>query len=264
MEEFKYLIPLILTSILSLIFLLCSIVKRKKLPPSPLKLPIIGNLHQVGSLPHRDLHSLARKHGPLMLLHLGSAPALIVSSADSACEIMRTHDLVFASRPVYKAFQKLLYGCKDVASAPYGDHWRRMKSILVLQLLSNKRVQTFRSIREEETAIFLKKIQESAGPVNLSEIFKKLNNDGVCRAAFGRKYSETENGKKFLLLLSDLMELLGSIDVGDFIPWLAWIGRLNGFDRKLDRVAKGMDQVLESVFQERSNGAHGKDGDNCW
>lgn len=51
--------------------------------------------------------------------------------------------------------------------------------------------------------------------------------------------------------MHDLMELLGFINIGDFIPWLDWIGRVNGFDERLDRIAKEMDEVLECVIQER-------------
>ncbi|QHO02747.1 Cytochrome P450 [Arachis hypogaea] len=61
---------------------------------SPPKLSMLENLHQVGLFPHRSLKSLAEKHGPLMLLHFDNVPVLVVSSADTAEEVMKTHDLV--------------------------------------------------------------------------------------------------------------------------------------------------------------------------
>ncbi|KAI3464159.1 hypothetical protein Pfo_020822 [Paulownia fortunei] len=233
-------------SVLVSVFLLWYITKwfckpdgNKNLPPSPPKLPILGNLHQLGSLPHLNLQFLAKKHGPLMLLHFGTVPVLIVSSADAAREIMKTHDLTFANRPAYKVYKKLLYDCKDVSS------------IFVHQLLSNKRVQSFRSIREEETALFMKKIRESSGSVNLTKMFYEFSNDGVCRSAFGRKYSVSENGKKSLMLLTEFLDLLRTINIGDFIPWLSWITWVNGFDKRVDKVAKELDDFLEGVIQER-------------
>ncbi|KAF5796172.1 putative psoralen synthase [Helianthus annuus] len=72
---------------------------HKNLPPSPRKLPLIGNLHQLGSSPHRALYAMAQTYGPLMLIRLGSVPVLVVSTVDAAREIMKTHDLVFSNRP---------------------------------------------------------------------------------------------------------------------------------------------------------------------
>ncbi|KAL7153538.1 hypothetical protein ABFS83_04G176200 [Erythranthe nasuta] len=236
---------------------------RKNLSPTLPKLPIIGNLHQLGSLPHRSLHILAGKHGPLMLLHFGGIPVAIASSAEAAREVMKTHDLNFGNRPIFKAYKKLLYDCKNVSVAPYGEYWRKAKGIFVLQLLSNKRVQSYRSIREEETALLIKRIDEeysssSGKPVNLSMMFSEISVDGICRSAFGAKCSDSGSGKKFLAAMAELMELLGAISVGDFIPWLSWISCVIGYDKRVDKVGKELDCFLEGVIQE-----HMGNSDKC-
>ncbi|GMP35371.1 hypothetical protein CsSME_00007833 [Camellia sinensis var. sinensis] len=230
---------------------------RKNRPPSPPKLPIIGNLHQLGLLKHRSLQSLARKHGPIMLLHLGNVPALVISSADAASEIMKNHDLIFANRPKSRIFKRLMYDCKAVSVAPYGELWRQLKSIMVLQLLSNKRVQSFHSVRVEEIADMMNKITELSSlslPVNLSEMFTSLTNDVISKAAFGRKYGGGESGKKFKQLLKDYLGLLSRFDVGKLFPWLGWLSRVNGFDVEVGRVATELDEFLEGVVEERLNG----------
>ena len=118
-----------------------------------------------------------------MLLHFGSIPTLVVSSADAAQEILKTRDVIFPGRPNSIMFQKLLYNYKDVATAQCGEYWRQMKSILVLNLLSNKRVQSFQAVREEEICLVIEKIKQtcSSSYVNLSKVFVKLINDVVCR-----------------------------------------------------------------------------------
>ena len=133
---------------------------RGRLPPSLPKLPLIGNLHQLGSNPHRYLQSLSRRHGPLMLVHFGKVPVLIVSSADAAREIMKTHDLIFASRPDLNVSSRLNYNNRNVIFAPYGEFWRQGRSICVLHLLSNKRVLSYRGVREEETSLMVDKIRK--------------------------------------------------------------------------------------------------------
>ncbi|KAK6135624.1 hypothetical protein DH2020_030635 [Rehmannia glutinosa] len=254
--------PFVFPVVISL-FLLWSITKwlrkpveKTNLPPSPPKLPIlIGNLLPGGrlSLPHQNLYSLAQKHGPLLLLQLGPIPMLVVSSADAAREIMRTHDLNFANRASFKVQKKLLYNGKNVSLAPYGEYWRQVKRIVVLQLLSNKRVQSFRSIREEETSILMNKIREHRGrPLNLTDLFSQFTNYVICKSAFGGQYNhESENSKKFLVLLDEFSDLLGTVTIGDFVPWLSWISRVNGFDKKVDRFVKRMDDFLEGVIRDR-------------
>ncbi|XP_047331940.1 cytochrome P450 736A117-like [Impatiens glandulifera] len=231
------------------------------LPPSPPKLPIIGHLHCFGKHPHRSLLSLSRSHGPIMLLKLGSSSAVVISSAAAAREIMKTHDLVFSSRPDSKINRKLLYNLKDVAAAPYGEYWRQLKSICVLQLLSTLKVKSFRSVREEEVLLMVERIEEAKRKnilVNLSETFSKIANDVVCRVSLGRKYDEGEDGRSFRRLLMEFLQLLGTVNVGDFLPWLGWINKVNGLDTTVNRVAKEMDEFLEEVVKEKMKDHRGE------
>lgn len=226
---------------------------KKNLPPSPPKLPIIGNLHQLSSYPHRSLSALAKRYGPLMLLHLGNVPMLVVSSADAAREVMKTHDIFFSSRPKSTPADKIFYGCKDVSMSPYGEYWRQIRSVCVLHLLSSKRIHSFRNVRAEEVALVIEKIKlhasSSSSPINLSEVLFKLSNDLVCRLAFGRKYSESNLRE----VMGEAGVLLGSFHVRDYIPWLGWLCDLNGFNTRLARAAKELDDFLDGVVQEHEN-----------
>ncbi|KNA16978.1 hypothetical protein SOVF_084530 [Spinacia oleracea] len=224
---------------------------RKHLPPSPSKLPIIGNFHQIDKkLPHRSLHALAKQHGAVMLLHFGRSPVLIVSSAEAACTIMKSHDTIFADRPALSMFKRLLYDCRDVATAPYGDYWRRVRSICVNQLLSYNRVQAFRVVREEEIALIVQEIRRSPTAVNLSKMFSKFATDVICRAAFGMKFNGERDGINFMELHEKHEELVGRINVGDFIPWLGWINHVNGVERDVKTVTRDMDRFLQRLVQE--------------
>ncbi|XP_019181897.1 PREDICTED: cytochrome P450 71A3-like [Ipomoea nil] len=231
----------------------------KNSPPSPPKLPILGHILQLGSYPHRYFHQLSKQYGPLILLQFGSVPVLVASSSDAAREIMKDHDLIFSDRPKSTITDRLLYGAKDVAFAPYGEYWRQVRSICVLHLLSNKRVQSFRNVREEETQLMVQKIKQSCGsPINLTDILLWLNNNIISRVALGRKYYTEEDGqneettKDIMGLLEQYIELLGVFDIGDYIPWLAWVNRINGFDRRVEKLAKELDEFIEGVVEEHS------------
>ncbi|CAI9096359.1 OLC1v1032481C1 [Oldenlandia corymbosa var. corymbosa] len=190
-----------------------------------------------------------------MQLQLGRKPVLIISSAESAEEVLKKQDAVFADRPKRAFDEKLLYNFRDVVFAPYGEYWRQARSICVLHLLNNKRVQSFRSLREEEVKQMLEKIRESclsgsSITVNVSEILATYANDVVSMIAIGKRYSAEEGGNQFKELFEDTTTLLGYFNVADFIPCLGWMNHINGMEGKANRVAKAFDEYLEKVVDE--------------
>ncbi|CAI9117420.1 OLC1v1018813C1 [Oldenlandia corymbosa var. corymbosa] len=225
--------------------------RRGRFPPGPPKLPIIGNLHQLGNLPHRSLHHLSNKCGPLMLLRLGSVNTLVVSSADMAREIFKSHDLAFSGRPVLCAGKKLAYNGSAVSFAPYGEYWREMRKVLVLELLSVKKVQFFEAIRDEKIASMLKSIADCISsekmPINLSKLAISLSNNVICRVAFGRIYDEKS---EFDRILYETQELLGEVNVADFVPWLGWINNFNGMNSRIDKNFRELDEFFDKVITE--------------
>ncbi|KAF2291933.1 hypothetical protein GH714_042275 [Hevea brasiliensis] len=167
--------------------------QSKHQPPGPPGIPIIGNLHQLGKLRHQSLWQFSKKYGPVMLIQLGRVPTLIVSSADAAKEVLKTHDLNTCSRPLLAGTGKLSYNYLDIAFTPYGDYWREMRKICVLELFSAKRVQSFQFVREEEVDLLINSISNfssSATPVDLSEKILSLTANITCRAAFGKSFQE--------------------------------------------------------------------------
>ena len=124
-----------------------------RLPPCPWQLPVIGSLHHLaGALPHRSLRRLSQRYGPIMLLRFGEVPVVVVSSAEAAREVMRTHDVLFATRPQLAAINTLTKEGHAIAFTPYGEHWRQIRKICAVELLSAARVRSFRPVREEEVA----------------------------------------------------------------------------------------------------------------
>ncbi|XP_072967899.1 cytochrome P450 71A1-like [Typha angustifolia] len=223
--------------------------KESKPLPFPPKLPLLGNFHQLGSLPHRTLRSFSDQYGPVMLIHFGQKPTIVVSSADAAEEVMKTKDINFASRPESYVAKGLLYNGSDVAFAPYGEYWRQLRRICVLHLLSIKRVQSFSRVREEEVAVLIKNISASASSVNLSDLVTRLTSDVVCRVAFGRRYMDEEGGAaKIQATLQEFSTLLGTLAFKDFTPWLGWIDRLRGLDRRVRNNSRELDEILEKVL----------------
>ncbi|KAK9104312.1 hypothetical protein Scep_021156 [Stephania cephalantha] len=228
--------------------------KSINLPPSPFKLPFIGNLHQLGSSPHRSLRALSRNHGPLMLLHLGQVPTLVVSSPDTAREVLKTHDHIFSSRPNLKIGNKFTYG-KSLAFVPHGEYWRQIRKIYVLRLLNSIRVRSFRATREEETACLIETIERSSSSsvdnlVDLTEILFMYVNGIVCRATIGRKFSDKRELKRLRKMLDDMSHLSTIFDVGNWIPSLSWVNYFNGVNAMVEKKYEEGNEFLESIVEE--------------
>ncbi|RDX93247.1 Cytochrome P450 71D8, partial [Mucuna pruriens] len=222
-----------------------------KLPQGPWKLPMIGNLHQLAaasSLPHHALRELAQIYGPLMHLQLGEISAVIVSSPNMAKEIMKTRDLAFAQRPKFLSSDIMAYGSMDIAFAPYGDYWRQMRKICMLELLSAKKVQSFSHIREEEVAKLIETIQSSAGAsINLTSRINSFTSTLVSRAVFG---NITKDREEFLLIVKEAIELADGFDLADMFPSFKPMHLITGLKAKLDKMHMKLDKILEKIIKE--------------
>ncbi|KAL5077389.1 hypothetical protein RYX36_016373, partial [Vicia faba] len=237
-----------------LLFMLIKIILRSKakktnykLPPGPRKLPLIGNTHQLGALPHQSLAKLAHQYGPLMHMQLGELSCIVISSQEMAKEVMKKHDLNFANRPPLLAAEIITYGYKGMTFSPHGSYWRQMRKICTMELLSPKRVESFRLEREEELASFVKDIILSEGSsINLSEKIDSLAYGLTSRTAFG---AEIEGKEKYRKLMKDVSKMAGGFSVADLFPSIGILQVLTGLRKKIDKLHSEMDVILENVVR---------------
>ncbi|CAL5004291.1 unnamed protein product [Urochloa decumbens] len=200
-----------------------------KLPSPPGRLPVIGHLHLMGSLPHVTLCDLAAKHGRdgLLLLRLGSVPTLFVSSARAAQAVLRTNDHAFSSRCDSAVAGIIFYGPSDAAFCPYGEHWRQVKKIATTHLLTNKKVRSYRHAREREVRLVLDKVREAAKTrtvIDLTEMLNEFSNDIISHAVSG-SYPRDENTNALFRELTEANStLLGGFNLDDYFPVLAKLG----------------------------------------
>ncbi|XP_050370342.1 cytochrome P450 71D11-like [Argentina anserina] len=230
------------------------------LPPGPRELPFIGNIHQLaGSLPHRSLRNLAKKYGPLMHLRLGEVSTVVVSSAEFAREVMKTHDVIFASRPHLLAADIVSYNSTNIVFAKYGDYWRQLRKICTFEVLSAKRVQSYRPIREEEMQNLVEWIASKAkSPINLTEKIHSSTYSITSRAAFGKKSKYHE---EFIAVVKEGIQLAGGFDLADVFPSYSLLHMLTGMRPKLERMHKKTDRILEYIIKEHTDKATSKGGE---
>ncbi|TXG56180.1 hypothetical protein EZV62_017493 [Acer yangbiense] len=189
---------------------------KLQLPPSPPQLPIIGNLHKLGALPHQSFMKLSQKYGPVMLLKFGRIPFVIISSAEATV--------------------------------------RQIRKISVLELFSLKRVQSFRFIREGEVASLMNSISQSvssATPVDLTEKIFAFTGSIVFRMSYGQNFRgsnlDNQNFEKFVHATESIV---GGFTTEECFPYVGWIiDRLNGYHAKLEKVFHELNTFFEKAIE---------------
>ncbi|KAK4430617.1 cytochrome [Sesamum alatum] len=243
-------------SVIVLVYLLqelLSSTKKKRLPPGPRGLPILGHFHLLGKNPHHDLYHLARKHGPIMGLRLGFVPAIVVSSPAGAELVLKTHDLVFASRPPHQAAKYMSYEQRNLVFQPYGSYWRNMRKLCTLELLSNLKINEFRAMRKAELGLLVSSLKQAAElreTVDLSARVSGLSGDMNSLMIFGRKFADRDFDEKgFKAVIMETLALAAKFNLADYFPGIGVLD-LQGLNRKMKSLSKIFDRFLEKIIDD--------------
>ncbi|XP_057775640.1 cytochrome P450 71AU50-like [Salvia miltiorrhiza] len=228
--------------------------KKKKLPPGPKGLPIIGHFHLLSSNPHQDLHlRLARKHGPIMYTRFGSIPTIIVSSPSAAELFLKTHDLIFADRPHHEAAYHLGYEQRNIVFGRYGPYWRNMRKLCTLELLSSLKIAQFEPMRKAELGIFVSALREAAAAreaVDMGVRIASVSADLISLMVFGGRFVEWElDGARFKEVMTEAVAEGAAFNLGDYFPSLRWMD-LQGSARRLKKLSVIFDAFLERIIDD--------------
>ncbi|KAL8545675.1 hypothetical protein ACS0TY_005710 [Phlomoides rotata] len=119
---------------------------QRKLPPGPYPFPIIGNIHQLGSNPHRSIANLSKTYGPLLSLHLGSLYTVVASSPEVARQVLQQHDHALCSRAVIATAEALNFHKNSFSFLPVGSRKKALK-IYREHLFSTPRLDESHNLR---------------------------------------------------------------------------------------------------------------------
>lgn len=239
--------------------------KNRKAPPQAKGAwPIIGHLHLLGAsqLPHKVLGDMAEEHGPIFTIKLGSHQALVVSNVELARDCLTTNDKAFASRPRAQAFELMGYNYAVLGFTPYGDYWRQIRKVIVLEMLSQRRVEMLGNIRVSELRASIRSLYDAwlknnkSGnshmvKVDMSHWFGELVLNILVRIISGKRFAANdEEATRFQVVIRRFFELLGAFVVSDFVPYLKPLD-LGGYTKAMKATANELDNIIEGWFEEK-------------
>ncbi|KAL8044562.1 hypothetical protein ABFX02_08G053300 [Erythranthe guttata] len=229
---------------------------QRKLPPSPAAaLPLLGHLHLLKFPIHRTYYNLSQKLGPIFSLRLGSRLVVVISSPAAAEECFTKNDVVLANRPRFLIGKYIGYNYTTVVSSSYGDNWRNLRRVTTVEVFSSARLNTFRSIREDEVKRMLEKLGgNSVGDfarVELRPLFTELTFNNIMRMVAGKRYfgEENDEAERFRGLIKEAFSYGGASNPVDFFPVLRWIDYKN-FEKNLTKLSGKLDDFLQGLIDE--------------
>lgn len=130
----------------------------RNLPPGPISFPIIGNLSQLKQPYHRTFAQMSQKYGPVFSLWFGSRLVVVLTSQSAVQECFAKNDIVLANRPHFLFGKYISYNNSTILHSSYGDHWRHLRRILSLEVVSTNRLNSFYEVRRDEIMRLVQKL----------------------------------------------------------------------------------------------------------
>ena len=223
-----------------------------KLPPGPTGLPILGSLLQIGKLPHHSLARLAKIHGPLITLRLGSITTVVASSPQTAKLILQTHGQNFLDRPVPEAIDSPQ---GTIAWTPVDHVWRSRRRVCNNHLFTSQSLDSLQHLRYKKVEQLLQHIRKhcvSGTPVDIGLLTSAINLNVLSNAIFSVDLVDPgfESAQDFRDQVWGIMEGAGKFNISDYFPMFRRFDLL-GVKRDTFSSYKRLYEIVGGIIKSR-------------
>lgn len=225
----------------------------KNLPPGPRPWPIIGNLYQMGKMPHISTATLAQEYGPLISLRLGTRLLVVASSPEAAMGILKTQDRLLSGRSLPDVLQQSFKDFYFVWAYDCNEYWKSVRILCRSELFSPKALETQSTLRNSKLTQMLDFLNTKQGKVVKLEhvvfttLFNTLSNIIFSKDLLDLK-DEHGHGLKWGLL--KILKNAASQNVSDIFPIFRGLD-LQGLRRDSLKHHNEISRFLEIVVEER-------------
>lgn len=229
--------------------------KLSRLPPGPTPLPLVGNLHLVGSHPHLSLAKLAATYGPIMTLHLGRLTSIVISSAELAKEALQKNDQALAGRYVPDTVTAVGHHESTAVWLPPDVKWRRLRALYAKFIFSNQSLEATWGLRKkkvEELLACLSDASRAGEAVNFRQLVHATVNNIVSNIEFSADFVDikSETAAEFQILSRDHNDEAGKPNLSDFFPAIRLLDPL-GNRRRMSGLMKRLHLIFDRLMAER-------------
>ncbi|CAL9208015.1 unnamed protein product [Musa hybrid cultivar] len=249
METTWVLLSLSLSLCVALAFFLKPNKCKRRLPPGPPAVPLLGNLlwlnHSLTDI-EAVLRDLRPRYGPIVTLRIASRTSIFVSDPHLAHKALVEHGAAFADRPTPLPASRFLSNDRhNITTASYGPVWRLLRRNLVSETLHPSRTKLFAGARAWVLGVLTSKLRaeadrEAAGVV-VMETFQFSMFCLLVLMCFGEKLDEEavtaiEVATRDLLLFSSQLNAFAFLPrIGKYLLRRKWNTVLELRQRQKDR-----------------------------
>lgn len=166
---------------------------RRKLPPGPFPLPLVGNHFQI-KLPRPWLYmsDLAVQYdSPMITLWIGHRPNVICNDAWTITDLLEKRANIYSSRPHMIMLGDARHATEsDQVCLPYGDQWRHHRR-LMHNAVGSQALRHYRPYQESEIKVMLHDLMTQ--PDVFVKAIERYSISVVSFVGFGRRVSEMDD-----------------------------------------------------------------------
>ncbi|XP_032047673.1 cytochrome P450 2C4-like isoform X2 [Aythya fuligula] len=185
---------------------------KRKMPPGPAPLPILGNLLQVKPKDlAKTLEKLSEEYGPVFTVHLGSDPVVVLCGHDVVKEALIDRGDEFAARGRMPLGDRANEGLGIIFSNNEGWLHVRRFTLTTLRNFGMGKRSIEERIQEEAEHLLEELRKTKKMPFDPTFMLSCTVSNVICSVIFGKRYDYKD--KKFLSLMNNMnniFEMLSS------------------------------------------------------
>ncbi|XP_050013971.1 cytochrome P450 2C42-like isoform X1 [Alexandromys fortis] len=189
--------------------------ERRKLPPGPTPLPVIGNILQVDLKDiSKSLKNFSKVYGSVFTLYLGRKPTVVLHGYKALKEAFIDHGDEFAGRGNFPMAEKIGRGHGIVFSS--GRTWKEMRRFSLMTLRNfGMGKRSIEDRVQEEARCLVEELRKSNGsPCDPTFILACAPCNVICSIVFQNRFDyKDQEFLNFMNVLNENVEILSS-------PWM--------------------------------------------